>query len=194
MKLTNRRALFVLALALGAGAVGSSYAQSSPVAQDASPAAHHDRGGFRHRHHHHHGHFRNYRAGFRHFRGGRGGSFLGSLVRATRQLDLTADQRTSLQSILKSARPTRQPGAQPQRPSMTVLGNPGDPGYAAAVQRAAADASSRIQKQSELAGKIYAVLTPAQQKQLPTVLASMQSREQGRGGRGPGRRGRDNDG
>ncbi len=97
----------------------------------------HDRGHFRH--HHHRGHFRNYRAGLRHFRGGRGGQFarasggapfVGPLLRATRQLNLTSDQRTSLQAILKSARPTRQagtqPAAQPQHPAMTVLGNPGD--------------------------------------------------------------------
>ncbi len=124
------------------------------------------------------------------------------MLRATGQLDLTADQRTSLQNILKSARPTRPHGAQPgtrpanepQRPGMSVLGNPGDPGYAAAVQRAEAEASGRIQKQSELAGKIYAVLTPAQQKKLPTVLASMQSRGQGRGGRWQGRGRRDDEG
>jgi Spy/CpxP family protein refolding chaperone len=219
MKSTIQRALFAIVVAtLGAGAVGTACAQAAPAAQtnstaaDASPRSHGD-GNFRHegghRHgrghfHHRHGRFHHGRGHHRHFGGGRfagsfgGAPFVGSLLRATRQLDLTAAQRDSLRSILQSARPTRQPGAQsqaaaqPQRAALTVLGNPGDPGYAAAVQRAEADASSRIQKQSALAGKIYAVLTPAQQKQLPSVLASMQSREQSRGGRWGGRRGDDN--
>jgi Spy/CpxP family protein refolding chaperone len=215
MKSTIQRALFAIVVAtLGAAAVGTACAQAAPAAQTNSAAENassqsrgdggnfrHERGHFRHgRGHFHHRHGR-FHHGRGHFRGGRfagsfgGAPFVGSLLRATRQLDLTTAQRDSLRSILQSARPTRQPGAQsqagaqPQHPALTVLGNPSDPGYAAAVQRAEADATSRIQKQSALAGKIYAVLTPAQQKQLPQVLASMQSREQPRGGRWGGRRG-----
>jgi Spy/CpxP family protein refolding chaperone len=217
MKSTIQRALLAfVAATLGAGAVGTAFAQAAPAAQtnstadNASPRSRGDGADFRHerghsRHgrghfHHHHGRFHHGHGHFRHaggrFAGSFGGApFVGSLLRATRQLDLTTAQQDSLRSILQSARPTRQPGAQaqagaqPQRAALTVLGNPGDPGYAAAVQRAEADATSRIQKQSALAGKIYAVLTPAQQKQLPQVLASMQSREQSRGGRWGGRRG-----
>jgi Spy/CpxP family protein refolding chaperone len=215
MKSTIQRALLAIVVAtLGAGAVGTACAQAAPAAQGASPQSRGDGGNFRHdredrghsrhgrRHHHHrHGRSRHGRGHFRQFGGGFGGGgapFVGSLLRATRQLDLTTAQRDSLRTILQSARPNRQPGAQsqaaaqPQRPAITVLGNPGDPGYAAAVQRAEAAATSRIQQQSALAGKIYAVLTPAQQKQLPAVLASMQSREQSRGGRWGGRRGDDN--
>ena len=72
MKSTIQGVLFAVAIAtLGAGAVGTACAQSAPAAGTAPPQPTHF-----------HGHFR-------HFGGSR---FLGSLLRATRQLNLTPDQ------------------------------------------------------------------------------------------------------
>ena len=167
MKSTIQRALFAVAVAtLGAGAVGTASAQTNSSAPNTSTP-----------HHMHRGHFRDFG----------GAPFVGTLLRATRQLGtlqpqlaLTPTQQDSIKTILTSARPTHQPGTQPQGPGITVLGNPGSQGYASAVQAAEAAAQSRIQKQSLLAQQIYSVLSKAQQDQLPTVLASIQAKEQAR--------------
>ncbi len=167
MKSTIQRALFAVAVAtLGAAAVGTASAQTSSSAPNTSPP-----------HHMHRGHFRNFG----------GAPFLGTLLRATRQLGvtqpqlaLTPTQKDSIKSILTSARPARHSGTQPQGPGVTVLGNPGSQGYAAAVQAAEAAAQSRVQQQSLLAQQVYGVLTKPQQDQLPTVLASIQAKEQAR--------------
>jgi Spy/CpxP family protein refolding chaperone len=161
MKTTIQGVLVAIAVAtLGAGAVGTACAQSAPAAPASSAPQQTP----------HRGHFHRF-----------GGSrVLGSLLRATRQLNLTPDQQTSIKGILTSARHAHQPGAQSQQPAMTVLGNPGDPGFASAVQGAQAAAAGRIQQESALAGQIYAVLNSTQRQQLPTVLASIQAKEQAR--------------
>src|SRR5580692_11400785 len=77
MKSTIQGVLFAVAVAtLGAGVVGTACAQSAPAAPASSAP----------QQTHHRGHFG-------HFGGGR---FLGSLLRATRQLNLTPDQQTSI--------------------------------------------------------------------------------------------------
>jgi hypothetical protein len=158
MKSTIQRVLLAVAVAtLGAGAAGTASAQSTSSAPGTAPP-----NGT------HHGHFH-------HFGSGR---FVGSLLRATKQLNLSTQQQSDIKNILSNARHTHQAGA--QHPALTVMGNPSDPGFASAVQGAAADASNRVQKESALAGEIYGVLTPTQQKQLPTVLASIQAQQQAR--------------
>ncbi|HTY94686.1 MAG TPA: Spy/CpxP family protein refolding chaperone [Steroidobacteraceae bacterium] len=205
MKTTHKRVLIALAVAmLGAGAAGTASAQQSPAGTSATPdpsAAGSDehpghirgRGEFERRgHFRHHGHFRRHRHFMvRGLRAGDGGApFVSSLLRATHRLDLTPEQRSSIRTILASARPAAGSAAQPH-PDVTVLGNPGDRNYASAVQGAQAAAASRIQKESTVARQIYAVLTPAQQQQLPTVLAAMKARGTGRGS-WAGRRSGDN--
>jgi Spy/CpxP family protein refolding chaperone len=157
MKSTLQRVLFAAAVAaLGAGAVGTASAQTS-----SAPGATPPNGG-------HHGHFRHFG----------GGQFVGSLLRATRQLNLSTQQQSDIKSILTNARHDHQGGS--DHPALTVMGNPSDPGFASAVQGAAANASNQIQRDSALAGQIYGVLTPQQQKLLPSVLASIQAKEQAR--------------
>jgi hypothetical protein len=166
MKLTFQRAVFAVAVAaLGAGAVAMAAAPTSSSAPTTTPSHHLHRG---------------------HFRGFRGTPFVGTLLRATRQLGvmqpqlaLTQTQQDSIKTILAGER-RHQPGDQPQGPDITVLGDPGSQGYAAAVQDAEAAAQARIQKQSLLAEQIYGVLSTAQKDQLPTVLASIQAKEQTR--------------
>jgi Spy/CpxP family protein refolding chaperone len=160
MKSTIQRVLFAVAVAtLGAGAVGTAAAQSNSSAPNSTAP-----------HHGHHGHFR----------GLGGGRFVGTLLRATRQLNLTPEQQTTIKNIVKTARSNFRPGARGSQPGITVLGNPAHPDFAAAVQSAETAASSRIQKESALAGQIYAQLTTAQQQQLPAVLASIQAQQQAR--------------
>jgi len=98
-------------------------------------------------------------------------------LRATKQLNLTADQQASIKSILANARTQMEAAhASGQAPvDMAVLANPGDPNYATALQSAKTFAANRIQTESELQGQIYNVLTAEQKAQLPTVLASMKA-------------------
>lgn len=157
MKLNRNVGLLVLAMAsIGAGgAVGIASAQT-PVPAPSTTTAPTE--GHEWRHHH-------------------GGMLLGMTLRATRQLNLTADQKASIKSILANARAQRQAAhASGQAPvDMAVLANPGDPNYATALQSAKTLAANRIQNESELQGQIYNVLTAEQKAQLPTVLASMKA-------------------
>ena len=92
------------------------------------------------------------------------------------QLNLTADQQASIKSILSNARAQAKAAqAAGTTTDMTVLGNPGDPNYATALQTAKTHASTRLQNESELQGQIYNVLTAQQKAQLPTVLASIKA-------------------
>jgi Spy/CpxP family protein refolding chaperone len=163
MKLNKSVSLWVLAaasIAVG-GAVGIASAQTTAPAASTTttaPAAGHKW----HRH--------------------RGGMMLGTTLRATKQLNLTADQEASIKSILANAhaqmKAERASGQAPV--DMSVLGNPGDPNYANALQSAKTLAANRIQQESELQGQIYNVLTAQQKAQLPTVLASMKAQAEQR--------------
>jgi len=171
MKSTIQRVLFAVAVAtLGAGAVGTESAQSSSSAPGTSPP-----------HHLRHGHFRHF-----------GGSpFVGTLLQATRQLGkapgtqslaLSTGQQETIKSILTEARPHHQPGSGPKGPGITVLGNPGDPGYSAAVAAAEAAATARIQTQTTLATDIWNVLSTNQKNALPNILAAIQAKQEARRG------------
>jgi len=157
MKLNRNGRLLVLAIAgIGVGgAVGSVCAQTPAPAAATIPAP--MPGHMWHRH--------------------QGGMILGMTLRATRQLNLTADQKASIKSILVNARAQMKAAhASGQAPvDMAALANPGDPNYATALQSAKTLAANRIQTESELQGQIYNVLTPEQKAQLPAVLASMKA-------------------
>jgi Spy/CpxP family protein refolding chaperone len=107
----------------------------------------------------------------------RGSGMLGMTLRAARQLNLTPEQQQSIKGLLATARAQRR-GAATGDPA--VLGNPGDPNYAAAVQSAKTAATSRIDSEMALQAQIYDVLTPAQKQQLPQVLASIKAKMQAR--------------
>ena len=163
MKLNRNVGLLVLAVAGIGGAAGVAYAQSTaPATTTTTTAPAH--GG--HKWHGHHG----------------GGFLVGMTLRATKQLNLTADQQASIKTILTTAREQAKAArASGQAPvDMAVLGNPGDPNYATALQSAKTLAGTRIQNESELQGQIYNVLTAAQKAQLPTVLATMKAQAQQR--------------
>ncbi len=97
----------------------------------------------------------------------------GGLLHALRQLNLTAAQQQSVQSILATARQQLRAERGTEAADFSVLSNPGDPNYASALKAAQDRAVARIQAASQVEQQIYAVLTADQQAQLPTVLASM---------------------
>jgi Spy/CpxP family protein refolding chaperone len=159
MKLNRNVGLLVLAIAsIGVGgAVGVASAQTPAPATTTTPGTAATGGHKWHRHH--------------------GGMLVGMTLRATKQLNLSAEQQASIKSILASARAQAKAAhAAGQAPvDISSLGNPGDPNYATALQSAKTFAANRLQKESELQGQIYNVLTAQQKAQLPTVIASMKA-------------------
>ena len=164
MKLNRNVGLLVLAVASIGGTAGVAYAQTATAPAAATTATAPAHGG--HKWHGHHG----------------GGFLVGMTLRATKQLNLTADQQASIKTILTTARAQAKAAraSGPAPVDMAVLGNPGDPNYATALQSAKTLAGTRIQNESELQGQIYNVLTAAQKAQLPTVLATMKAQAQQR--------------
>ena len=107
------------------------------------------------------------------------GSMRQPLLRAIRQLDLSDAQKQSVQSLMKSAREQNRARTRDSSQSLAQV-NPGDPAYAAAVQKAKTDAINRIQQRSDLDVQIYALLTSEQQAKLPEVLKNLQAKQRQR--------------
>src|SRR4051812_22351725 len=134
MKLNRTLSLLLLATAtVGAGAaVAAASTTTTPSATTA------DAPGGKHWHQRHRG----------------GGMLVGVMLRATRQLNLTADQEASIKSILSNARAQRQAAAGTASIDVMTLANPGDPNYATALQNAKSAAATRLQNEAELQGQI----------------------------------------
>jgi len=93
-----------------------------------------------------------------------------------RELGLSDAQREQIRTILSAEREQmngKPPGA---KGAMAALANPGDPGYAAAVQAAKTQAAERVQHMSDLQLKLYNVLTPQQKAQFAKNLADKKAR------------------
>src|SRR5882724_4054108 len=118
--------------------------------------------------------------GGKHWHHRHGGMLVGVMLRATRQLNLTADQETSIKGILSTARAQHHSAAGTPAIDMLTLANPGDPNYATALQSAKTAAATRLQSQVELQGQIYNVLTADQKAKLPQVLADMKTKAEAR--------------
>jgi Spy/CpxP family protein refolding chaperone len=160
-----------------AGLAGGVSAQAPTTSPSPPPPPDHPwqrNGGDDHEHHGwdeecgEHGHWHHHRWGHRHW--GHGGpGLLGNL----RELDLTPAQREQIHSIMEGARDQwkKPEGAGPGKNPMAALENPGDPGYAAAVQAAKQRAGERIQAMSDLQTKVYNVLTAQQKSAYSKLLA-----------------------
>lgn len=96
----------------------------------------------------------------------------GTLVRAAQQLNLTDNQKQAIRDLLKNSRQQ----ASGQSFDITVLGDPGNSNYAAAMENAKTQAAQRVQRASELQQQIYNLLTTEQKQQLPKVLADMKAK------------------
>jgi Spy/CpxP family protein refolding chaperone len=119
-----------------------------------------------------------------HFQGGPGRGMPGAMMEgpffhAIHQLNLTAEQQTTVHGYLETARQQSRASVASQLDS-TALANPGDPNYLAAITTAKNAAAARIQQQSELQVQIYGLLTPEQQAKLPQVLADMKAQHEQR--------------
>ena len=118
--------------------------------------------------------------GGKHWHHRHGGMLVGVLLRATRQLDLTSEQQTTIKGILSNAHAQHQAAAGTASVDMTTLANPGDPNYATALQSAKAAAATRLQNEVNLQSQIYNVLTADQKAKLPQVLADMKTKAEQR--------------
>ncbi|MGH8252885.1 MAG: Spy/CpxP family protein refolding chaperone [Steroidobacteraceae bacterium] len=134
---------------------------ANTASENAAPDAH-MQGDARHWHHHDmHGH---------------GPAGEAGLMSVLRDLDLTSAQKDQVHGILSTDRAQMKSERQGAIADLPALGNPGDPQHAAAVQTAAKRAADRVQHWNTLEQQVYAVLTPAQQAQLPKLLTDMQQR------------------
>jgi len=109
----------------------------------------------------------------------------GGMLHVLHQLNLDNAQKQQVEAITGKARAQWRSQAASDSSDMVALGNPGDPNHAAAVAAAKLRAAQHIQNLSDLEQQIYAVLTPAQQAQLPQLLSEMQNRHSGRHGASP---------
>ncbi len=97
-------------------------------------------------------------------------------MHALHQLDLTAQQRDKVREIMDAAHKSHEGEMRSMGENLTVIGNPGDPGYAAAIQAAKDKAAGMIQHHSDLDKQIYAQLTAEQKARLPKLLAEMKAK------------------
>lgn len=114
---------------------------------------------------------------------GHGRGMRGPFTGALRQLDLSAEQKQSIKSVMQEAGQQAAVDWQANQANMAILANPGDPGYAAAVAQAKVNAAAMIQRRSDVAVQIYAMLSPEQQAKLPAVISDMQANMQQRRGK-----------
>ena len=92
-----------------------------------------------------------------------------------RQLNLTDAQKQQVHSILSASRSQWQAQSGSGLADLPALGNPGDPNHAAALQAAQTRAAQRLQQWDGVEQQVYAILTPAQQAQLPALLTQLQT-------------------
>lgn len=149
---------FGLVAALGAAAVAT--AATQPVTPGNAPS----QGQMRHDGHH-----------------GPGGPGAG-FHRVLDQLDLTAEQKTQIQSIHEQAKPRMQAVRQSERANREQLAvmPPTDPAYAGLVASAKTNAAEQIQLTSDLWTQVYAKLTPDQRARIPTVVAAQRTKRDAR--------------
>ena len=91
-----------------------------------------------------------------------------------KQLNLSAEQQTQIKSILAASKPQFQSlgaGMRSNAEAMAAM-SPTDPGYPALLATAKANAAARIQQMSDVKAQIFAVLTQAQQEQIPQIIAA----------------------
>ncbi len=100
----------------------------------------------------------------------------GAMFQALHHLSLSDAQSQQIRAISADARTRWESQSASESGDMVALGNPGDPNHAAAVEAAKSRAAQRVQDVSDVQLKIYAVLTPEQQAQLPQVLSDLQTR------------------
>jgi Spy/CpxP family protein refolding chaperone len=135
------------ALILAASVAAGSYADAPATsgAATATPGGHHWR---------HHGQF--------------------GPMHVLHKLNLTAEQKTQVKSIVEQARAQAKTAMTSERANHESLAStaPTDANYPSLLAAAKSNAANRIQRMSEVWEQVYAVLTPAQKAQIPAILAA----------------------
>ena len=106
-------------------------------------------------------------------RGGHHGEFFGPM-HVLHKLNLTAEQKTQVKSILEQAHTqakTQMASTQANHEALASTA-PTDPNYPALVAAEKTSAANRVQQMSDLWQQVYAVLTPAQKAQIPGIIAA----------------------
>jgi Spy/CpxP family protein refolding chaperone len=106
------------------------------------------------------------------------------LMGTLKHLDLTAEQKQSVQSIFESNAQQRQALRDQQRSNRAVLASmmPDDPNYPELIATQKKLATDAIQQASDIQTQVYALLTPEQKVRVPQLLAERKARwEQHRG-------------
>lgn len=98
------------------------------------------------------------------------------------QLNLSADQKTQVQSIFAQAKPQLQALRANTRSTNDLLlaTAPTDAGYATLLAAAQSGAAARVQLRSDVWSQIYAILTPAQQAAIPGIVAAEHAKRDAR--------------
>lgn len=105
---------------------------------------------------------------------GHAGGPAGHFMHVLKQLNLTPEQQTQVDSILAAAKPqfqTLMASGQTALEALAVTA-PTDPSYPAVLAAAKSSAAAHIQQMSDVKTLVYAVLTPAQQAQIPQIVAA----------------------
>jgi Spy/CpxP family protein refolding chaperone len=106
----------------------------------------------------------------------------GHFMHVLKQLDLSPEQETQIKGVIAAATPEFQELRTSMRLNHEALAAaaPTDPGYPALLASEKANAAKRIDQMSALKMQIYALLTPAQLKQIPQIIAADRAKGQRR--------------
>jgi Spy/CpxP family protein refolding chaperone len=107
-----------------------------------------------------------------------GAMMFSPFMHALHQLNLTAEQKQSIESIMAAQRDQAKAAMKSAHDNMDALANPGDPSYAAAIAAAKTQAAAEIQKRSDIEVQIYSLLSNEQKTQLPKVIADMKAKHE----------------
>jgi Spy/CpxP family protein refolding chaperone len=94
------------------------------------------------------------------------------------QLNLTAEQKTQVHSILATAHPQMQALHSSSQSNMEALLKtaPTDPGYPALLETAKQNAAAHIKLMSDLHTQIYSVLSPEQKAKIPAIVDAQKAK------------------
>jgi periplasmic protein CpxP/Spy len=106
----------------------------------------------------------------------------GRFVHVLKQLNLSAEQQTQIKSILAASKSQFHSLSADMRSNAEALAamSPTDAAYPALLAAVKANAAARIQQMSDVKTQIFTVLTPAQQEQIPQIIAADKARWQQR--------------
>ncbi len=101
----------------------------------------------------------------------------GPFAHVLKQLNLTADQQTQVKSIFAQAKSQMKTQHESMRANHEALmaASPTDANYPSLLATEKSNAAARVQAMSDIKSQIYAVLTPEQRAQVPSLIAAEQA-------------------